>query len=128
MNTSAAICEESQEFLQHITSEGAEVALAVCPDPGLRLQLNVDPISFLQRQNRPVGPIVGEVGLGRVFSRADHNLLVLVEEQEAWFVPVDVGVEGEVVESIQRGGEDSLIRGRFNTKSANGKVVNQLGG
>lgn len=63
-----------------------------------------------------------------MFGRADHDILVLIEEQEARFVPVDVGVEGEVVESIQRGGEDSLIRVRFNTKSANRKVVSKLGG
>lgn len=70
--------------------------------------MNVDPISILQGQNRPVGPIVSEVRVGRVFGCADHNLLILVEQQEARFVPVDVGVESEVVESIQRGGEDSL--------------------
>lgn len=87
--------------------------------------MNVDPISFLQMQNSPVGPIVGEVRVSLVFSCADHDLLILVEEQEAWFVPVDVGVEGEVVESVQRGGEDSWIRVMFNAESANRKVVNQ---
>lgn len=61
-------------------------------------------------QNSPVGPIVGDIGVSWVFSCADHDLLILVEEQEAWFVSIDVGVESEVVESVQRGGEDSLIR------------------
>lgn len=86
--------------------------------------MNVDTISSLQMQNGPVGPVVGEVGVSRVFSRANHNLLILVEEQEAWFVSVDVGVEGEVVESVQRRGEDSLISVMFNTKSADRHVVN----
>lgn len=81
--------------------------------------MNVDPISFLQTQNSPVGPVVGEVRVSRVFSCADHNLLILVEEQEARLVSVDVGVEGEVVESVQWGSEDAFIRVQFNTKSAN---------
>lgn len=109
----AATFEELQKFLQQETSEGAEVALAVRPDPGLGLQVNVDPISFLQMQNSPVGPIVGEVGVSRVFSCADHDLFIFIEEQEAWFVSVNMGVEGEVVEPVQRGGEDSLIRVMF---------------
>lgn len=123
---SAATFEELQKFLQQETSEGAEVALAVRPDPGLGLQVNVHLISFLQMQNSPVGPIVGEVGVSRVFSCADHDLFIFIEEQEAWFVSVDMGVEGEVVESVQGGGEDSLIRVMFKqTKSANRKVLNQ---
>lgn len=116
---SAATCDGSQEFLQQETSEGAEIAITVCPDPGVGLQVNEDPISFLQTKNSPVGSIVGEVRVSRVFSCADHNLFILVEEQEARLVPIDMGVEGEVVESVQRGGEDSLIRVMFNTKSAN---------
>lgn len=34
---SAALFEELQEFLQQETCEGAEVAIAVRPDPGLGL-------------------------------------------------------------------------------------------
>lgn len=45
--------------------------------------MNVDPIPLLQRQNRPIGAVVGEVGVGRVFGRSNYDLLVLVEEQEA---------------------------------------------
>lgn len=93
--------------VQQNASKGAEVAIAVCPDPGPGFHVHVNPVSFLEKQHHPVGAVVGDVGGSRVFGGAHDSLAVLVQEQKAGVSTVSVGVEGEVVHPADWSCKDS---------------------
>lgn len=69
--------------------------------------MNVDLVSSAEEQNRPVRSVVGDVGGRRVLGRADDDLAVLVQEQEARLFSVSVRVEREVVKSVDWSREDA---------------------
>lgn len=93
--------------MQQDASKSAQVAIAVGPHPRPGLHVNVDLVSSPEEQNRPVGSVVSDVGGCRVLGRADDDLAVLVQEQEARPFSVSVRVECEVVKSVDRSREDA---------------------
>lgn len=66
--------------VQQNASKSTEVAIAICPDPGLGFHVHINLVSFLKKQHHPVRAIVSDVGGSWVFSGAHNNLTVLVQE------------------------------------------------
>lgn len=62
------------------TSKSTEIAITVCPDPGLGFHVYINLVSFAKKQHYPIGAIISEVGCCRVLCGADNRFTVLVQE------------------------------------------------
>lgn len=66
--------------VQQHAGEGAQVAIAVCPDPRPGFQMHLHLVSSLKKQHGSIRAVVCDVGGGRMFSRAHDHLAVLVQQ------------------------------------------------
>lgn len=66
--------------VQQNTSEGAEVAIAVCPDPGAGFHVYLHLVSSLKEQHYSVRAVICDVSVGCMFGGA-HDSLTVLEQQ-----------------------------------------------